>query len=140
VTNGTLHNHRTVAEVLNEFKGELKDFAATRGQMLRAEMTEKVGAWKAALPTMVIGAVLLLLALFVFTAGLVEVIALAFGGQPWAMAAACFIVFALYGLAGAFLLMYGWRTAKEFGLAPERTLKVLKQDQIWLQSEARTEL
>jgi len=46
----------------------------------------------------------------------------------------------LYGLAGGFMLLYGWRTAKEPGLAPERTLKVLKQDQIWLQTEARTEL
>jgi VIT1/CCC1 family predicted Fe2+/Mn2+ transporter len=140
VSNGTLHNGRTVAEVLNEFKVELKDFAATRGQMLRAEMQEKVGAWKAAIPTMAVGAVLLLFALLVFTAGLVEVIALAFSGQPWAMAASCFIVFAIYALLGAVLALYGWRKAKEPGLAPERTLKVLKQDQIWLQHEARTEL
>ena len=140
MSNGTLHNGRTVAEVLNEFKEELKEFVGTRGQMLRSEMQEKVGAWKTAVPTIAIGAVLILFALLVFTAGLVEVIALAFPGQPWAMAAACFIVFVLYGLAGGFMLLYGWRTAKEPGLAPERTLKVLKQDQIWLQTEARTEL
>ncbi len=140
MTNGTLHNGRTVAEVLNEFKEELKDFVATRGQMLRSEMQEKVGAWKTALPAIVIGAVLLLFALLVFTAGLVFLIALAFNGQPWAMAAASFIVFGVYALAGAFLLLYGWRTAKQPGLTPERTLNVLKQDKIWLQHEARTEL
>lgn len=140
MSNGTLHNGRTVAEVLNEFKEELKDFVGTRGQMLRSEMQEKVGAWKTALPSIVIGLALLLFALLVFTAGLVEIIALAFIGHPWAVAASCFIVFALYGLAGGFLLLYGWRTAKEPGLAPERTLKVLRQDQVWLQTEARTEL
>ena len=140
MSNGTLHNGRTVAEVLNEFKEELKEFVGTRGQMLRSEMQEKVGAWKTALPSIAIGAVLLLFALLVFTAGVVEIIALAFTGQPWGLAAACLIVFVLYGLAGAFLLLYGWKTAKEPGLAPERTLKVLKQDQVWLQTEARTEL
>ena len=51
MSNGTLHNGRTVAEVLNEFKEELKEFVGTRGQMLRSEMQEKVGAWKTALPT-----------------------------------------------------------------------------------------
>ena len=140
MSNGTLHNGRTVAEVLNEFKEELKDFVGTRGQMLRSEMQEKVGAWKTAFPSIAIGAVLMLLALLVFTAGLVELIALAFAGQPWGLAAACFIVFTLYALAGGLLLLYGWRTAKEPGLTPERTLKVLKQDQVWLQTEARTEL
>ena len=108
--------------------------------MLRSEMQEKVGAWKTAFPSIAIGAVLMLLALLVFTAGLVELIALAFAGQPWGLAAACFIVFTLYALAGGLLLLYGWRTAKEPGLTPERTLKVLKQDQVWLQTEARTEL
>lgn len=140
MSNGTLHNGRTVAEVLSEFKEELKDFVGTRGQMLRSEMREKVGAWKTALPSIAIGAVLMLFALLVFTAGLVAIIALAFTGQPWGIAAACFIVFALYGLAGCSLLLYGWRMAKEPGLTPERTLRILKQDQIWLQTEARTEL
>jgi len=135
-----VQNGRSVAEQLSEFKEELKDFAVTRTQMFRAEMQEKVGAWKTALPSMVIGALLLVMALLVFTAGLVELIALAFIGQPWAMAVSCFIVFALYGLAGGFLLLYGWRTAKAPGLAPDRTLKVLKDDQVWFQKEARTEL
>jgi hypothetical protein len=135
-----LHNGRTVAEVLNDFKLELKEFIATRGQMLRAEMEEKMGAWKTGLPFMAIGALTLLVSFLVFTAGLVALTALAFIGQPWGLAVACFIVTAVYGLIGGFLLMYGWSTAKEPGLAPERTLKVLKEDQIWLQSEARSEL
>jgi hypothetical protein len=35
---------------------------------------------------------------------------------------------------------YGVRTIKKGGMAPERTLRVLKQDQVWLQTEARTQL
>jgi pilus assembly protein TadC len=140
MTNGNLQNGRSVAELLSEFKEELKEFLVTRSQMLRSEMQEKVSAWKAATPTILIGGMLLLLALFVLTAGLVELIALAFASQPWGLAAACFIVFAFYGLLGGLLLAHGWRSAKGAGLAPERTLKVLKEDQIWLQEEARGEL
>jgi uncharacterized integral membrane protein len=134
-----VHNGRTVADVLNEFKEELKEFAVTRAQMLRSEMQEKVSAWKMGLPTMVIGGLLLLTAFFVFTAGLVELVALAFINQPWGLAVACFIVTAIYALLGGLLFAYGLRTAKEPGLAPERTLKVLREDQVWLKREARTE-
>ena len=138
MTNGNLHNGRTVADVLNEFKEELKEFAVTRAQMLRSEMQEKVSAWKMGLPTMIIGILLLLTAFFVFTAGLVELVALAFN-QPWGLAVACFIVTAIYGLLGGLLFAYGLRTAKEPGLAPERTLRVLREDRVWLKREARTE-
>lgn len=140
MANGNTQNGRRFAEVLNEFKEELKEFAATRGEIFRTEMQEKIGAWKIGLPRMIIGGMLLLASFLAFTAGLIELVALAFIGQPWGPAAACFIVTALDGLVGGLLVAYGWRTAKEPGLAPKRTLKVLKRDQIWLQQEARHQL
>ena len=139
MTNGNVQNGRSVAEVLHETKDELKEFLNTRIQMLRSEMVEKIGAWKSAVPFMAIGILLLLAALLLLTAGFVALVALAFPGQPWAVAVSCFIVMAIYGLLGTLLAVYGWRKAKEPGLVPERTIHVLKQDQVWLQTEAKTQ-
>jgi hypothetical protein len=125
---------------MQEFRDDLKDFVTTRIQMLRSEIAEKVGAWKLGLPSMLIGLVLLATSFLLFTAGVVNAIALAFGGQPWGFAVSLFIVFAVYGLAGGLLLLYGWRTVKAGGIAPEKTIRVLKQDQVWLKTEARTQL
>ena len=140
MANGVGHNGRTVAEVLNDCKEDLKDFASTRLQMLRGEMKDKLASLKVALPALLIGAILLIAAFFLFTWGLVSLIAMAMIGQPYAYTVAFFVVFALYALSGGAALAYGVRTLTAKGLTPERTLRVLKEDQIWLQSEARTQL
>ena len=131
-------NGRSFAEVLNECKEELKEFASTRLEMLRGEMNEKLAKVKVALPALAVGAVLLLTAFFLFTWGLVSLIAMAMIGQPYAYTVAFFIVFVLYALSGGAAAAYGVRTLTSQGMKPERTLRVLKQDQIWLQTEART--
>lgn len=135
-----VQNGRSVAEVLHGFRDELKDFATTRVQLLRSEMKEKAGALKAGVPAIAIGVVLLVMAFLLFTGLLVAVIALAFAGgsAPWAYAVSFAIVMAIYGATGAALALYGWRKIKESGLKPERTISVLRQDGVWLQSEART--
>ncbi len=139
MTNSYTQNGRSMAEVLNEFKEELKDFVNTRIQMLRSELSEKAGAWKMGLPTLIIGLVLMWMALILFTLGLVCVIAMAFQGQPYQYALSFGIVFVLYALAGGALVAYGVKTIKSRGITPERTIRVLKQDQIWLKTEARTQ-
>ncbi len=138
MANGVGQNGRGVAEVLNECKEELKEFVSTRLEMLRGEMQEKLTNVKVALPALVVGAVLLLAAFFLFTWGLVSLIAMAMIGQPYAYTAAFFMVFVLYALSGGATVAYGFRTLTSKGIKPERTLRVLKQDQIWLQTEART--
>ena len=133
-------NGRTVAEALNDCKEDLKDFVSTRVQMLRSEMQDKVSGVKVALPALAVGAVLLLTAFFLFTWGLVCLIAMAMNGAPYNYTVAFFAVFVLYAAVGGATVAYGWKTLRSRGLAPERTMRVLKQDQIWLQSEARTQL
>ena len=133
-------NGRSFAEVLNECKEELKELVSTRLEMLRGEMQEKLANVKVALPALVVGAMLLLAAFFLFTWGLVSLIAMAMIGKPYAYTVAFFVVFALYAMAGGATAAYGLKTLSSQGLTPERTLRVLKQDQIWLQSEARTQL
>jgi hypothetical protein len=53
---------------------------------------------------------------------------------------ACLIVGVLYAILGGTLLYVGYRGISEKGLMPERTIKVLKDDKVWLQNEARTQL
>lgn len=133
-------NGKGLAEALNDCKQELKGFASTRFEMLRAEMKEKVAGLKTALPALAIGGVLLLTSFFLFTGGLVYLVALIFAPAPYAYAAAFFCVFALYALIGGACLAYGMRSLKARGLVPQRTLKILKDDQVWLQTEARSQL
>lgn len=138
--NGYTNNGKTVAEVLHEFKNEVKEFATTRIQMLRSEMTQKIGGWKAGIPAVAVGLVLLVMAFILFTGMLVAVIALAFNGAPWGYAVSFAIVMVIYGAAGAALALYGVRKIKDAGIMPERTIKVLKQDGVWIQSEARSQV
>ncbi len=125
-----VQNARTVAEVLHECKEDLKDFASTRLVMLRGEMRDKLSTLKLALPALLVGSLMLLAAFFLFTWGLVSLIALAMIGKPYAYTVAFFVVFALYALAGGATAAYGIRSLTSQGLTPERTLRVLREDQI----------
>lgn len=133
-------NERPLGEQFAELRDELKDFISTRVAMLRSEMSEKVGAIKAAVPALVIAAVLGLTAWFVLTWALVYLIAIAFGDRSWAMAAAAAIVGVIYLLTAGVAGAYGYKTLTATSLAPDRTLRVLKQDQVWAQTEAKTQL
>ena len=46
----------------------------------------------------------------------------------------------VYALIGAVAISFGLNSIKSRGMTPERTLRVLKQDQIWMKTEAKTEL
>jgi hypothetical protein len=128
-----------LAQVLTEFKDELKDFAATRITMLRTEMRDKIATASAALPTIAVGAVLAVFAAVFLCVALVALVAMALGGGAGAWAAAFAIVGGLFLLIGASAIAYGVGKLKARGFKPERTLRILKQDQIWLQNETRNE-
>lgn len=126
---------RPLAALVNDLKDELKDSAATRLAMLRSEMNEKLSSLKSAVPALVVGLFFLLTAWLVFTGFLVTAIALAFS-TPWGWAWAFLIVAGAYLLLGGVLASTGRSKLKRLNLVPERTLRVLKQDEIWLESEA----
>lgn len=130
---------KPLAQVLSEFKDELKGFASTRIAILQAEMREKSAAASAALPAIAVGAGLALLAVLFLCVALVAVIAMALGGGAGAWAAAFAIVGGIFLLTGALAIGFGIGKLKARGLKPERTLRVLKDDQIWLQNETRGE-
>lgn len=130
---------KSLPEVVNDLKAELKEFVATRLAMLRSEMSEKISAYKEAVPAMVGGAVLLMAGGLLLTGFIVTAIALAFA-TPWGWAWAFLIVAAAYMLLGGMLVAAGMAKLKRTKLMPERTVRVLKQDEVWLQSEARTQV
>jgi hypothetical protein len=62
---------------------------------------------------------------------------MALGGGAGAWAAAFAIVGGVFLLIGGIAISFGISKLKARSLKPERTLRILKQDQIWLQNEAR---
>ncbi len=133
-------NGRTLAGVVAELKDELKDFVQTRLAMLQSEMREKLAAIKAALPMIVIGLVLVATAWLLLTGAIVAAIYVAFLGNPFAAAIALAIMGAAYLFGGIIAVVFGWTHVSAKGLKPQRTMRVLKDDQLWISTEARVQL
>ncbi len=135
-----VENGKTLAGVVAELKEESKQFVATRLAMLQAEMKEKVSAWKTALPMFVIGALLLGTAWLLLTGAIVAVVYVAFAGSAWAAFLALIIVCIAYAICGGMAFWIAKAKVQEAGVAPKRTMRVLKDDQIWISNEARAQL
>ncbi len=133
-------NGKTLAGLVAETKDELKEFIQTRVEMLRSEMKDKIAAWKVALPAIVIALVLGITGWLVLTACVISAIAVAFLGSPWAYTWAFLIVGAAYVLLAAIIATFMVRSLRQTGMAPKRTLRVLKEDRVWLSNEARYQL
>ena len=131
----TVGNGRTLAGLLHEVKEELKEFLDTRLQMLNAEMKQKIAMLRMVVP-MLLGAVLLAaIGCLLLTVALVAAIATLIG-WGWSFLAVGVFYLLVAGATAAFAL----REIKAEGVTPTRTMKVLKQDQMWLQNEARSQL
>ena len=135
MTNQTTYakNGRPLGAIISEIKAEITEFAQTRYQILLAEMKEKVTAWKSAMPLLAIALLLAVVAFLLLTGAMVVVIAAAIG-IAWAL----LVVGLGYLIIGALAGWIGYRELSTNSLTPQRTLRVLKQDQVWLQSEARS--
>lgn len=132
-----INNGKSVAALFAEMKNELQDFVQTRVTMFKVELQEKAKVLKAAAPLAVIGAVLLLTAYLLFTLALV---ALVFAFLPendyrWCIAFAA--VGVLWLLVGGVAAYMAKRELEVKGLLPKRTVEVLKEDKIWIQSEVK---
>jgi uncharacterized membrane protein YqjE len=129
---------KSLREVVYEIKDELRDFAVTRLEMFKTELREKFARVKTAIPLMIGGAVFAIGAFFALTFGLIAAIAGAMPENQWRWAIGAGAIFLLYAIVGGILGWMGYREVTTEGLAPQRTLRVLKQDQIWIQNEARS--
>jgi len=133
-------NGKNLSAVVNDLKEESKQFVSTRLAMLQAEMKEKISAWKTAIPMLVIGAVLMGTAWLLLTGALVAAVYVAFANSAWAAFLALIIVCVAYAICGGLALWIAKSKVQETGVAPKRTLRVLKDDQIWISNEARAQL
>ncbi len=133
-------NGRSIGAAINDVKVEFKQFAETRIAMLQSEMKDKIANIKSSAPMLVLGGLLAATGFLVLTAALISVIYVAFRGSPYAVFLSCLIVGAVYAIFGFAALFFGYQNITKHGLTPERTIKVLKDDKVWFQSEARTQL
>ena len=138
-TRYTVHpgNGRTLAEVLAETRDEIKDFIQTRIQLLVSEMKEKAAQSKSAAILGAIALVLGVTAFLLLTLAAVGLVAVAFWGSPYAFFWGFLIVGVFYALIAGMLAMGAARKLRSF--AQKKTIDVLKEDKIWLQSEARSQ-
>jgi uncharacterized membrane protein YqjE len=134
-----LHHEKPLGTVISETKAEVKEFIQTRVAMLQAETKEKLRTWKYTVPLLLGAAALLLAAWMILSFALVALI------HSWLMPTGFGWFWAALIVGGAYLIgaiIVGWfaysETRAAGGVAPTRTLKVLKQDQVWIQNEART--
>jgi uncharacterized membrane protein YqjE len=133
-------NGRNFAGVVNEVKDEVKEFVGTRVTMLKAELGEKVRTIKTSLPMLATAIAFLAAAFLLFTLCLVALISVAFYGDPFRWFFSFLIVTVLYSIVGGMTAVFGLRELRAQGIMPRKTLQVLKEDQIWLQHEARTQV
>lgn len=137
------NNEKSIAEVLREMKSEMMGFARTRYELLTAELKEKSVGWKKSVPLLAAGLVFGMGTFATFTFMLVSVVCAWFrAGFPNGMVAifawpiSALIICVIYGCIAASFASAGIRRLREQPIAPERTIRVLKQDQQWIQNEA----
>jgi hypothetical protein len=138
--NHEVNNGRSMAEILAETRDELKQFLETRIALLRTELSEKISLVKHAAPLVAVAAV------FLGTAYLMFILTLM--GLAWALLPAnpfrwCF-AFLSVSLFTAILGLIAFSVAKRHfafrKLVPERTIGVLKNDRVWIQSEVKNQI
>jgi hypothetical protein len=131
------HKEHSPASVLTEIKEEVKGFIETRLQLLRSETREKLRTWKHWVPLLAVGLGLVLTSWFLLTVTLVALIHAWFLPSAYSWVWAGLIVTAVYSVFGGVIGWFAFRRLSAAGLAPKRTIEVLKQDQVWVQNEAR---
>lgn len=129
---------KSIAAVIAETKEELKRFVQTRAQLLQAETKEKLQAWKRSIILLAMAAVFLLTAWITLVFAVVALLRswIISGSYEWFWGA--LIVGGILLVGGLVAGNAGRKGMKAAGMAPTRTLRILKQDQEWIQRQSRT--
>lgn len=128
---------KPISSSFSELKEDLRGFLQTRFDLLRAELKEKIAAWKAPAAMLALAVLLLITAWF----GLIFCIIAALHGAiahtnfSWLWGG--LIVTLLLVLSGVALGAAAYAGIRSASLKPTRTLRVLKQDQEWVQKQTR---
>lgn len=133
-------NNKSIGQLVRELKSDARDFVSTRLQILTQEMSDKVRVWKVAVPMLVIAGLIGGIALLTLSFAFVAFLAGVFEPSPYAWCYGALIVSSCYFITAFGLFYLGKRELTQTGVAPLRTMRVLKQDQIWIQNEARSQV
>ena len=133
-----MNNEKSLGAVLAETREEMKEFVETRLQLLRAEIREMVQTWKYSVPLLLVAAMVLMFGWGAITFALVALVRGWFLPSPLGWVWAGLIIGGLYLIAAIVVGWFAYAELREVGVTPKRTLQVLKQDQVWIQNEART--
>jgi uncharacterized membrane protein YqjE len=133
-----VHTDKSIGAILTETKQEIIQFVTTRVNILKAEIDEKISRLKAVVPLLMVAFTLLLSGWMAFTFALVALLHGLFMPSAYAWLWASLIVTAVYLVVGAVVGWFAYAEIKATSFTPTRTLKVLQQDQVWIQNEART--
>jgi uncharacterized membrane protein YqjE len=135
--NGEVKNGRSLAAILSDMKSELQEFARTRIELLRREIREKTSALKAALPLAIAGSLLLSTAFLMLSLALAALIATAFGDNPYRWFFGCLAIAIVWAIGGASCLYAMKQRLSKQSMVPEKTVRVLSGDKLWIQNEVR---
>src|SRR5437762_13085509 len=138
-TNGhSVADHdRSLGSIVTEIRDEVMDFAATRLEMLKAELQEGMATLKRVIPAAATAMILLATAYVLLTLAIVGLVAGAFWTNPYRWFFAFLTVAVVWAITGALTGWVALRRLRAHGLFPRKTVEVLKADKIWLQNEAR---
>ena len=131
---------RSVANLVAEIRDELREFASTRIEMLKAELQEKTSAAKIWVPLAAVALILLGTAYLLLTLTIASLVVVALGDNPFRWAIGLGSVGVVWGLTGGIVAVVAWKKVTSEGMFPEKTVKVLKADKIWLQNEAKSQI
>lgn len=133
-----MQNEKSIGAVLAETKAELKAFIDTRLQILRSELRDKARTLKQSVPLLLVAAALLLAGWITLTFAFVALIQTWLQPSAYSWMWAALIIAGIYLMGGIAIGWFGYAEIRAVGATPKRTLEVLKQDQAWIQDEART--
>lgn len=133
----SLPNGKTLAQVVSDARDEIRDFAQTRFELLKTELSQKAKLLKIAALLAVIAAALLSTAYLLFTVALVALIAAVFPDNPFRWVFAVLAIGVSWAVLGGIAAYFAKREFALKGITPRRTIAVLKSDKLWIESEAK---
>jgi uncharacterized membrane protein YqjE len=138
--NHEANNERTFASIFAETRDDMKQFFATRIALFRAELREKVKVIAHAAPLAVLALVLLGTAYLLFTLAVVGLVLALLPATPFRWCLAFLAVAVLWTIVGG---IAAWMAKRRFALkelVPNRTIGVLREDGVWIQSEVKNQI
>lgn len=125
---------RSVPELLSDLVSQTTTLFKKEGELIRAELSEKISQVIAAVGALAAGAVCLLVALGVLAFALVQGVArIGDMGEGWA----ALIVGVLVAIVGAVLLMKGKNDLEASNLSPSRTMHQVRRDTDLVKEQVR---